>query len=335
MTAPRPPGWYRDPQDPSRNMYWDGRTWHRNGPPPNAQVATAPTKRKKRHTILWTFGIFMLIGWLGSQCSTTDKKDTSTTGPSAATSVAPTGTSSGSTGKAPSVIKMVLSMAGPRYGITLEPTDVGRHILDDVNSERAPFDWENWRIVAQCENFVGGKLPVGVIKQDEFQRISDANMAGPDSLIATNGLGFVLDCPNDRSEPAASATTTTPTTTTATPMTDDKAPDTRPAPSNDQAERAFQAYIKERSDSGVMLAQAVTSVAVADGVATVTLDASPALLELSPFDNLAEFFGTPAAFNDKDGIWLRKTVTRVDVVNADGTLLGSMTAAELNKKAAG
>lgn len=28
------PGWYPDPQDPSRNLYWDGRAWHRNGAPP-------------------------------------------------------------------------------------------------------------------------------------------------------------------------------------------------------------------------------------------------------------------------------------------------------------
>lgn len=114
-----------------------------------------------------------------------------------------------------------------------------------------------------------------------------------------------------------------------------KTVDARPAPTNEQVRQAFQAYIDERARSGVMLAQAVTSVTVSGGVVTVTLEASPTLLEVSPFKNLAEFFGTPVVFNSDDGIWLRRTVQRVDVVNADGASLGSMTAAELNKKATG
>lgn len=109
----------------------------------------------------------------------------------------------------------------------------------------------------------------------------------------------------------------------------------RPAPTDAQVKDAFETYIKERATSGVMLAQSVTSVAVADGVVTVIVDAKPAVLELSPFNNLAQLFGTPAAFNDDQGIWLRQTVQRVAVFDAGGNSLGSMTAAELNKMGAG
>jgi hypothetical protein len=112
-------------------------------------------------------------------------------------------------------------------------------------------------------------------------------------------------------------------------------PQTRPAPTDAQVKQAFEAYINERANSGVMLAQSVTSVAVNSGVVTVTVDAKPAVLELSPFDNLAKFFGTPVAFNDDEGVWLRQTVQRVAVFDAAGNSLGSMTAAELNKLGAG
>jgi hypothetical protein len=281
------PGWYPDPDDPSRNMYWDGRAWHRNGPP---AAAAPPRKRKKRHPILWTLGILLLIGWIGSQCDSSNKKDTSSTKESSTETAAAPATSAN--GKAPSVIKMVLAAAGTHYGITLEPVDVGRHVLDDVNSERVPFDWANWRIVTQCENFVDGKLPVGVIKQEEFQRLSDFqegyghNVLGPDSLIGSNGLSFTLNCPND---PAEKSNADTPSSTTAatTATTPQDAVDRTIPPTDAQVREAFQAYINERADAGVMMAKSVTSVAFSDGVVTITLDAPPALLELSPFDNEA------------------------------------------------
>ena len=74
---------------------------------------------------------------------------------------------------------------------------------------------------------------------------------------------------------------------------------------------------------------------VIGGVVNVTLDPDQVVLETSPFDNLAELFGVPVAFNDNEGVWLRQTVQRVDVVDADGKSLGSLTAAELNKLGAG
>lgn len=109
----------------------------------------------------------------------------------------------------------------------------------------------------------------------------------------------------------------------------------RPPPTNAEVTQAFQAFIDERAKAGVMLAQSVIGVAAATGVVTVTVDAPPAVLSASPFSNLAELFGTPIAFNDDEGVWLRETVRQVEVVDANGADLGIMSAAELNKKGAG
>lgn len=143
--------------------------------------------------------------------------------------------------------------------------------------------------------------------------------SGSESVKETNGTAAAT----------TTAQTAAPTTTVESTMP------SRPAPTNAQVKDAFEAFINERANSGVMLAQSVTDVTVSDGVVTVTLDADPVVLDLSPFDNQAELFGVPVAFNDDDGVWLRKTVQRVDVVDADGNSLGSMTAAELNKMGAG
>ena len=102
-----------------------------------------------------------------------------------------------------------------------------------------------------------------------------------------------------------------------------------------QLKEAIEAFVNERSNSGVRVAQAVTSVTASGGVVTVTVDAEPVVLELTPFDNLATVFGTRAAFNNDEGVWLRRTLQRVDVVDAAGKSLGSMTAAELHKMGAG
>lgn len=138
-------------------------------------------------------------------------------------------------------------------------------------------------------------------------------------------------CGGNESAKNDSTTATTTVATSAAPTTTEA----RPAPTDAQVKQAFEAFIKERADSGVMLAQSVTSVTVADGVVTVAVNPEPVVLEASPFDNLAKLFGTPVAFNDDEGVWLRQTVQRVDVVDANGKSLGSMTAAELHKMGAG
>lgn len=152
------------------------------------------------------------------------------------------------------------------------------------------------------------------------------------ALIAMVGLFAGCGGSESSKETNSAAATTTVETAAPPPTTTTVA---RPAPTDAQVKEAFEAYINERANSGVMLAQSVTSVTVTGGVVTVTLDAEPVVLELSPFDNLAKLFGTPVAFNDDEGVWLRQTVQRVDVVDANGNSLGSMTAAELNKMGAG
>lgn len=149
------------------------------------------------------------------------------------------------------------------------------------------------------------------------------------ALIAM--VGLFAACGGSESAKKDSTTATTTVATSAAPTTTEA----RPAPTDAQVKQAFEAFITERANSGVMLAQSVTSVTVTNGVVTVVVDAEPVVLETSPFDNLAKLFGTPVAFNDDEGVWLRKTVQRVDVVDASGNALGSMTAAELNKMGAG
>ena len=68
VVASQEPGWYPDPADPSRNMYWDGRTWHRDGATPLPGVAAVPPAGKKRHPILLALGALILFGFLASQC---------------------------------------------------------------------------------------------------------------------------------------------------------------------------------------------------------------------------------------------------------------------------
>jgi hypothetical protein len=140
-------------------------------------------------------------------------------------------------------------------------------------------------------------------------------------------VGLAAACGGSESAKEEDSTAATTTVETAT--------EARPTPTDAQAKEAFESFINERVNSGVLLAKSVTSVTVNGGVVTVTLDPDPVVLDTSPFDNLAKLFGIPVAFNDDDGVWLRKTVQRVDVVDADGKSLGSMTAAELNKMGAG
>lgn len=112
-------------------------------------------------------------------------------------------------------------------------------------------------------------------------------------------------------------------------------------PTDDEIVGVFQEFVSERSAAGVMLAQAVAGVRFSDSKVTVALDPARsgaqywALLETSPFDNHAELFGVPAAFDDEAGVWLRQRVAKVEVVDIDGRPLGTLTTAELNRRATG
>lgn len=58
------PGWYPDQDDPSRNLYWDGRNWHRNGAP--AAPFQAPPPQAKRRGCFGTLikTALLLVGGL-------------------------------------------------------------------------------------------------------------------------------------------------------------------------------------------------------------------------------------------------------------------------------
>lgn len=55
MNPAPPPGWYPDPTDPSRNIYWNGQSW--SGPP---TPTASPQTGKGRKTAV-SFGAFVLI----------------------------------------------------------------------------------------------------------------------------------------------------------------------------------------------------------------------------------------------------------------------------------
>ncbi|MBB3040025.1 hypothetical protein [Hoyosella altamirensis] len=112
-------------------------------------------------------------------------------------------------------------------------------------------------------------------------------------------------------------------------------------PTDEQIVRAFTSYANDRAAAGVMIAKAVTEVSFGDGRVRVVLDPAKsgaqywALIETAAFENLAELFGIPAAFDDDKGIWLRTRVVSVDVRDVDGRPLGICTTGELNDRAIG
>ena len=112
-------------------------------------------------------------------------------------------------------------------------------------------------------------------------------------------------------------------------------------PTDAQIIDAFATYAAERADAGVMVAKAVAKVEYDNGKVSVIFDPARsgaeywALIETSAYENLADFFGAPAAFDDQDGIWLRGRASHIEVRDVDGRPLGSRSTAELNRIATG
>lgn len=110
---------------------------------------------------------------------------------------------------------------------------------------------------------------------------------------------------------------------------------------DDEVVAAFRDYLNERASSGVVIAKAVSDITFSDGVVRVTFD--PALVgidrdtfsSISPFQNLAEFVGTPIAFDDDLGKRIRPLVGSVETVFVDGTSAGTLTAQEIYKMGTG
>lgn len=107
-------------------------------------------------------------------------------------------------------------------------------------------------------------------------------------------------------------------------------------PTDDEVRGAFAAFLKDRADNRVLLAKSA-DVSFEDGVVTVVFYPAAAvpdpavLMELSPYENHAQFAGMPIVFENEEGRWLRQVVKRVETRLADGTDLGSLTAAQLYK----
>lgn len=122
-------------------------------------------------------------------------------------------------------------------------------------------------------------------------------------------------------------------------MSSDSLPST--PPSDDEIVAAIANYTKERAASGVRIAQAITEITCEDGVVKVVFDPSATEItvdlfhEINPFGNLAQFVGTPIAFNDGVGTWFRQRLVRIDTALPDGSSLGMLTAKELHALATG
>ena len=174
-------------------------------------------RRRTNKRILITFGSIIVLLFLVGRCGNDDKKSasgspTSTTPTTTATSSTiaspsmtvasssaamassstPAPASSPTLVDAPSVIPFPISIAESKNNISIDATDIGQHLVDGVAHERAIFDKSNWRIVAQCDQMVGGVLVAGVIKSNEFTAISQAHQG---SSIADNTFKALLKCP--------------------------------------------------------------------------------------------------------------------------------------------
>lgn len=118
----------------------------------------------------------------------------------------------------------------------------------------------------------------------------------------------------------------------------DQAPDTSITP--EQAVAAVQAYIDERAAAGVQMADAFTELKLIDGVLTATWseaaigkEKSEILLDLNPFDDLAEWLGTPLAFDNEEGRQIRQHVDAVSVIGPFG--VGKLSARDLYERGTG
>lgn len=112
-------------------------------------------------------------------------------------------------------------------------------------------------------------------------------------------------------------------------------------PSDDEIVNVIRKFTDERSESGVRIAQAVVDITCDEGVVRVVFDPAATNItetlfrEINPFDNLAQFIGTPVAADDEIGRWARKSLVRIETALPDRSSLGSLTADELNSMACG
>lgn len=87
------------------------------------------------------------------------------------------------------VISLPLPHAERNAGVTLDPYDLGSNLVPGRSGEspRTVLDRANWRVVAQCDTSSGGRLTVGVVKEDEWSVVSSAS-------VSDNTYSALLDC---------------------------------------------------------------------------------------------------------------------------------------------
>lgn len=104
---------------------------------------------------------------------------------------------------------------------------------------------------------------------------------------------------------------------------------------------AVRSYIQSREQANVKVASAfIDGVELANGVLTATWSQnaigkplSDVLLEVNPFENLAQFVGTPLAFDNDLGRQIRQHIHTIYVVLPEA--VGSLSTAELYERATG
>lgn len=90
---------------------------------------------------------------------------------------------------APVVISLPVSFAESKHRVQLDTWDLAPNLVPGMAGSRARtvFDKANWRVVAQCDTMSGGRVTVGVVKQDEWPLVAG-------SAVANNTYAGLLDC---------------------------------------------------------------------------------------------------------------------------------------------
>lgn len=110
---------------------------------------------------------------------------------------------------------------------------------------------------------------------------------------------------------------------------------------SDDALAAIRDHIRERADSGVRIAEAITSLTLTDGVVTAVFDPAATRMtrdlfdSINPFDNLAEFVGMAIGWDTPEAAAYREHIHRVDTKMSNGDPAGSATADDLHRRATG
>lgn len=91
---------------------------------------------------------------------------------------------------ATTVISLPVDRAEKNSGLTLDTYDLASNLAPSRSGERSRtvFDKANWRVVAQCDTAQGGRLTVGVVKEDEWPEVANSN-------VSSNTYAALLTCP--------------------------------------------------------------------------------------------------------------------------------------------